>query len=231
MIGSRNKGHKVDDGAMDHSTTAPVEDRTRRAGRAARLATVAVALFSLMLVVVLAERFGEDPTLVNSPLIGKPAPSRSLSFLEREGTLALEDLQGQVVVVNFWASWCLACRAEHDDLMQTSAAYSDRGVRFIGVVFQDKRADSIAFLDELGRGYPSLVDPGSRLAIDFGVFGIPETFFIDRQGIVAAKITGESNTTILSSTLEAILAGRQPDSKTSGTVQKPPESQPSTPND
>ena len=76
-------------------------------------------------------------------------------------------------MVNFWASWCVACRAEHDDLVATAAAFGDRGVRFLGVVYQDDPAFSIAFLDELGWGdnYEYVTDPGSRAAIALGVFG------------------------------------------------------------
>ncbi len=159
----------------------------------------------VVVVVTLGTRFGTDPRLVDSPLIGKPAPPIELEYLESSGTWSLADMEGQIVVVNFWASWCVGCRLEHDDLLAASAAYRDRGVRFLGVNFQDERSDAIAFLDELGRGYDYVVDPGSRVAVDYGVFGIPETLFIDRQGIVRAKIAGESNFTILSATLDEIL--------------------------
>jgi len=124
--------------------------------------------------------------------------------------------------VNFWESWCVACRAEHDDLMRTARAYEDRDVRFVGIVFQDEPEDSIRFLDELGRGYDNVTDEGSRTAIEFGVFGIPETFFVDAQGLVAAKIAGESNTELLSSTIEAMLRGEVPESRTDGRVQTAP---------
>ena len=155
-------------------------------------------------------RFGTDPSVVDSPMIGKPMPEVTLPYLEREGDLALTDLEADVLVVNFWASWCVPCREEHDDLLAAAARYDDQGVTFVGIVFQDRPEQAIAFLDELGRGYDHLLDPGSRAAIDFGVFGIPETYFVDGDGIVRAKIVGASDLGLLSQTIEAVLAGEQP---------------------
>lgn len=163
-------------------------------------------------------RFGTDPTTVDSPLIGRPAPDVTLPYLERDGQLALADLRGQVVVVNFWASWCVPCREEHADLVAAAAAYEHRGVTFIGIVYQDRREQAIGFLDELGRGYDHLEDPGSRAAIAFGLFGIPETFFIDTDGVVAAKVLGKTDYPTLSATLDAVLVGEQPGSKTGGAL-------------
>ncbi|MDP8971096.1 MAG: TlpA family protein disulfide reductase [Actinomycetota bacterium] len=168
-------------------------------------------------------RFNQPPTVVDSPLIGQPVPDVTLPYLEKEGEVSLSGLHGGIVAINFWASWCVPCRNEHDDLVATAKAYEDRGVRFLGIVYQDKPASAVAFLDELGRGYDHLVDPDSRAAIDFGVFGVPETFFVDRDGNVVAKITGESSAQILSSTLDAILAGRRPSSRVLGEVQPQPD--------
>lgn len=159
-------------------------------------------------------RFGTDPGVVDSPLIGRPAPNITLPLLEGGGDLSLTGLRGQVVVVNFWASWCVPCREEHPDLVTAAQRYRDQDVTFLGVVYQDQPDQAIAFLDELGRGYDHLTDPGSRAAIDFGVFGVPETFFIDRQGTVVAKVIGTSDLALLSSTIETILAGRDPASVT-----------------
>lgn len=169
-------------------------------------------------------RFGTDPTVVDSPLIGQPVPDVTLPYLEKDGRLSLRSLEGDIVVVNFWASWCVPCRNEHDDLVTTAEAYADRDVVFVGIVYQDNPDQAIAFLDELGRGYDHLTDRGSTAAIDFGVFGIPETFFIDRDGTVAAKITGESNSQVLSGALDQILAGEQPGSRTLGDVENAPDS-------
>jgi cytochrome c biogenesis protein CcmG, thiol:disulfide interchange protein DsbE len=173
---------------------------------------------------VLGARFGTDPTLVASPLLGRPAPRATLPPLDGGGQVSLEALQGQVVVVNFWASWCVPCRAEHPDLVAAAAAYRAAGVRFVGVVYQDTPQAARRFLEELGRGqgYLYVTDPGSRAAIDFGVFGIPETFFIDRRGTVVAKITGKSSFPLLADTLDQLLAGRTPESRQTGRVQPAP---------
>jgi len=173
---------------------------------------------------IFASRFGIDPSLVQSPLLGKPAPTFEAPYLEKEGVLKSETLTGQIVVLNFWASWCVACRAEHDDLVRASQAYEDKGVVFIGVDFQDTRDDAIAFLDEMGRAYDNVVDDGSRVAIEYGVYGIPETFFIDADGIVQAKIVGESSFYLLSETLDTMLRGETPESSLDGYVQSPPGS-------
>ena len=205
-------------------STAAVENSATPSSRrwGVRVAVFLIVVFVLALGLVFGSRFGKDPRLVESPLIGKPAPDAVLPFLEQEGELALSDLQGQIVVLNFWASWCVGCRAEHDDLLAAANARRDSGVQFLGVVFQDESSDAIAFLDELGRGYPSVVDVGSRLGVEMGVYGIPETFFIDEEGTVVAKISGEANVGALITILDDILAGRTPGSLDSGSIQRPP---------
>lgn len=159
---------------------------------------------------VFGARIDQDPTLVDSPLIGAPVPDRTLPYLEEPGSLDLDSFRGQVVVVNVWASWCVACREEHPDLLAAASAYRGRGVQFVGLVYQDRESTATAFLDEMGRGGPNyryVTDPGSRMAIDLGVFGVPETYFIDRDGRVAAKITGASTFPLLTGALNALLAG------------------------
>lgn len=202
-------------------TIEPSESTPRRTGLILRFSAGLGIIATVVLAVALADRFGRDPTLVSSPLIGQPAPAFELPALDGPEQIALSDMRGQVVVVNFWASWCLACRAEHDDLTSTAAAFEDRGVVFVGVDYQDDPQSAVAFLDELGWGsnYSYLEDAGSRTAIAYGVFGVPETFFIDREGVVVGKITGESNAMLLGSTLDQILAGKQPGEHTAGTVQ------------
>jgi cytochrome c biogenesis protein CcmG/thiol:disulfide interchange protein DsbE len=187
-----------------------------------------LALASVAVVVVtggvLGARFGADPSLVQTPLVGKPAPDGTLPMLDGDGRVSLAGLRGQVVVVNFWASWCGPCRQEHPDLVAASAAYRAAGVRFVGVVYQDTPEEARRFLDELGRGrdYLYVTDPGSRTAIDFGVFGIPETFLVDRQGVIVAKITGRSSFPLLAEALDQVLAGRTPQSRQTGRVQPGP---------
>lgn len=192
----------------------PVPERPRRDSRLLIWAAVLVAVLTVGIGAVFGARLQKDPTLVDTPLIGNSAPQRQVPYLEKSGSMDLGQLKGQVVVVNFWASWCIACREEHPDLLAAATAYRDRGVQFVGVTYQDRKSSATAFLDEMGRGganYRYVTDPGSRLAIDFGVFGVPETFFIGRDGRIVAKISGASTLPLLSGTLDALLADRTPD--------------------
>ncbi|SFB62688.1 cytochrome c biogenesis protein CcmG, thiol:disulfide interchange protein DsbE [Amycolatopsis marina] len=197
-----------------------------RRWRLVRWIAIAVVVVAIGVGSIFGSQLGEDPTLVDSPLIGKPAPTATMPNLEGEGSLSLADLHGQVVVVNFWASWCVACREEHAALVSAANNYREASAVFVGVNYQDQRGSAIAFLDEMGRGDPSayryVTDPDSRIALDFGVFGVPETFFLDRTGTVVAKITGPVTYPLLSGTLDAILAGHTPRSHTEGPVQPAP---------
>jgi len=209
-----------------HLGQPPDGQRTVHAPRVRWARWLALAAVAATVVTggVLGTRFGTDPTLVQSPLLGKPAPPASLPLLDGHGEVSLAALRGHIVVVNFWASWCTPCRQEHPDLVAASAAYRDAGVRFVGVAYQNTPKAANRFLDELGRGngYLYVTDPGSRTAIDFGVFGIPETFFVDRRGTVVAKITGKSSFPLLADVLDQMLAGRTPQSRQTGRVQPAP---------
>jgi cytochrome c biogenesis protein CcmG/thiol:disulfide interchange protein DsbE len=130
---------------------------------------------------------GRDPTAIKSPLVGKPAPAFSLRTLDGRSSVNLADLRGQVVVVNFWASWCTECRVEHDALAAAWRRYRDAGVVLVGVDFQDARADALAYTDQAAMTWPVVEDPGSHTALAYGVYGIPETFFIAPDGQIAAK--------------------------------------------
>ncbi|MGH8935629.1 MAG: TlpA family protein disulfide reductase [Acidimicrobiia bacterium] len=187
-----------------------------------RWAAFAVVLVAVLLAFAFSARFGTDPSLVASPLIGQEAPNLTLPYLEQPGSLDLAELRGEVVV-NFWASWCLECRLEHPALVAVADRYEESGVRMVGVVFNDPPDQASAMLDELGRGYAYVTDPGSKAAIEFGVFGVPETFFIDREGVIVAKVTGPTTEELLSSTLDQILLGRRPGARTTGTVQSDPD--------
>lgn len=171
---------------------------------------VVVGLAVITLGVVFSSRFGTDPSLTASPLIGQPAPDLSLPYLETVGDFDFSALDGQVVVVNFWASWCLACRTEHEVLLRSASDYEDLGVSFVGVMVQDQPGNGIDFLDELGRGDPYVYvdDDRSLASLEFGVLGVPETFFLDRDGTIVAKVSGPVDGAILSGTIDAILLGR-----------------------
>lgn len=174
------------------------------------------------LAVVFVTRFGTDPSLSPSPLIGKPAPEVTVEVIEGGGPLTLGELRGKVAVVNFWAPWCVPCREEHGVLVEAAERYGPSGVEVLGIVYQSRLDDVIGFLDELGRGYPVAMDEGSRATILFGVRGVPETFFVDRDGTVVAKVTGPLDRALITSTLEAILRGDPVESRRTGEVQREP---------
>jgi cytochrome c biogenesis protein CcmG/thiol:disulfide interchange protein DsbE len=130
-----------------------------------------------------------DPRKIPSPLIGKPAPEFTLPVLgEPARQVSMSDYRGQVVLVNVWGSWCVACRAEHQTLLAIARSGE---VPILGLDWKDETADAQAWLRNLGNPYDiTLVDMDGRVAIDFGVYGAPESFLIDKQGTIIHKITG-----------------------------------------
>jgi cytochrome c biogenesis protein CcmG/thiol:disulfide interchange protein DsbE len=194
-------------------------------GRWLRWAGLGIALGTVVLAVVLASRFGGDPALVDSPLIGQPAPEFDLTTLDGSDEVALGDLRGDIVVINFFASWCLQCRAEHADLVATSDAFGEDDVTFVQIGYQESPSESLEWLRQVGTSQWTkyLADPGSRTAIAYGVFGIPETFFIDPDGVVVGKIIGESDAFTLGATIDAIKRGERPGQSVTGDTQQAPD--------
>ena len=191
--------------------------------RATRLALIGiVGVLTAVLAVVFATRFGADPRLSASPLIGQPAPDVVLDLIESDEVLTLSDLRGDIVVINFWAPWCIPCRAEHADLIRLAAGFENLGVSVVGAAYQSRENNVIAFLDELGRGYPVGMDDRSRAAIGFGVRGVPETYFIDRDQIVVAKISGPISLGLATATIDRIILGEPVESSITGEVQTTP---------
>jgi cytochrome c biogenesis protein CcmG/thiol:disulfide interchange protein DsbE len=149
-----------------------------------------IPLFAFVaLAVMLAIGLHRDPREVPSPLIDKPAPAFSLARLDDpEKTIALADLRGKVWMLNVWASWCVACREEHPLLV----AFSKQGLLPIyGLDYKDQRDDAHTWLSRMGDPYQaSLFDGEGRVGIDFGVYGVPETFIIDKNGTIRMKHIG-----------------------------------------
>lgn len=140
-----------------------------------------------VLVVFLAVGLTLNPREVPSPLIGKPAPEFELPLLLQEGSFSNKDLIGHVTLVNVWASWCFACRQEHEVVKHLSR----QGVRIIGLNYKDEASDAKQWLAKLGNPYQAIAaDRDGRIAIDWGVYGAPETFLIDQQGIIRHKVIG-----------------------------------------
>jgi cytochrome c biogenesis protein CcmG/thiol:disulfide interchange protein DsbE len=180
--------------------------------RAVRWAALAVVIASVGLAAAFATRFGTDPGLVPSPLLGRPAPRLELPLLDGSGPFDSADLADKVVVVNFFASWCIPCREEQPDLAAAADAFADRGVVVVEIVYQDQADAALEFLDVFGRSARAiyLLDPGGRAAIAYGVFGIPETFFLAADGTVVGKAIGAVDAFTLGTTIDAVLAGERP---------------------
>ncbi len=138
------------------------------------------------LVAVLAGAFGKNPHEVPFKLAGKPAPDFHIKRLDNDEVVSLSSFKGRPVVLNFWATWCGPCKYEHPVLDQAAAEYGDRAV-FLGIVFEDTEANTKAFLKKNGWNFPQLFDPKSTVAVDYGVSGVPETYFINRDGIIVKK--------------------------------------------
>jgi cytochrome c biogenesis protein CcmG/thiol:disulfide interchange protein DsbE len=155
---------------------------------------------------ILAYGFTRDPREIPSPLIGKRAPDFTLTLFDGR-SLGLQELRGKVVFLNFWASWCPPCRAEARTLEAAWQKYKDQDVVFVGIAIQDTEEDARAFLREFGITYPNGRDPTSKIAIDYGVWGIPETFIIDGQQRITYKHVGGIGWAAITAKLDEALRG------------------------
>lgn len=136
--------------------------------------------------------------------INRPAEDFTLPLFNG-GNVTLSSLKGKPVVINFWASWCPPCREEAPILEEVWRRYKDKGVTFIGVDIQDAEADARAYIKEFGITYPNGPDIRGRIAIDYGVSGIPVTFFVNREGLIVSRWVGAINESILVSRIEELL--------------------------
>ncbi len=139
---------------------------------------------------------GLDPRHVPSPLIGKPVPEFSLPRLKDPGnTIGSADLKGKVYLFNIWATWCPSCRAEHDLLVRLAGSGA---VDIYGLIWKDDRDKALAWLRQLGDPFvANAFDQAGRVAIDWGVYGAPETFIVDRRGIIRYKHAGPLSAQLL----------------------------------
>ena len=154
---------------------------------------------------LLAYGFKTNPREIPSPLLGRPAAAFSLTSFSG-APLSLESLRGKIVVLNFWASWCVpACYDEAPALERTWRAYKDKDVMVVGVDVQDKEEAALEFLRRFGHSFPNAPDPKGRVSVDYGVYGVPETFFIDRKGRVRFKQVGALTDDIARRHLDALL--------------------------
>ena len=149
-------------------------------------------------------REGYDPKIVPSPLIDKQAPSFSLAMLEQPSTqLSTADMIGQVWVLNVWASWCVSCRAEHEVISELA---SRNLVAVVGLNYKDEPADAQRWLQQFGNPYAtSVMDRDGRVGIDWGVYGVPETFVIGADGLIKYKHIGPVTQESLESKIMPVL--------------------------
>jgi cytochrome c biogenesis protein CcmG/thiol:disulfide interchange protein DsbE len=163
---------------------------TVTASRAVPWAWIGAGAVVLPLLFVLIVGLGRDPRALPSPLVGRMAPPFTLPLFDGRA-LTSTDLRGKVVVLNFWASWCVpACTDEAPQLQAIWDHYRDRKVVVVGINIQDLEKPARAFVQRFGQTFPVGMDPRGTLSIDYGVYGVPETFIVDRQGRAVYKHTG-----------------------------------------
>jgi len=164
-----------------------------------------IPLFAFVaLAIVLAVGLKRDPREVPSPLIDKPAPKFALARLDDAAkTVRLDDLKGKVFILNVWASWCVACREEHPILLDFA---KKRVVPVYGLNYKDTRPDASAWLARFGNPYDaSFFDEDGRVGLDFGVYGVPETFVVDSNGVIRMKHIGPITPEVLANKIEPLL--------------------------
>jgi cytochrome c biogenesis protein CcmG/thiol:disulfide interchange protein DsbE len=171
------------------------------------LGTVVAAV--LAVVAVLATGLGRDPSASASPLVGRTAPDFTLGGIEGPA-VTLSSLRGQVVVLNFWASWCTECHEEQDALDQTWQRYRDSGMVLLGVDFQDTGDGARDYVRQSGLTYPTVADKDSKTALAYGIRGIPETFLIDRSGRIVDRIIGRVDADRLAAAVRPLLEDGAP---------------------
>jgi cytochrome c biogenesis protein CcmG, thiol:disulfide interchange protein DsbE len=188
---------------MEETTTAVSEPSPRALPWRRLVITFAIIAAILAL---LAYGFQRDAHYINTPLIAKPAAPFTLTlFAGRRVTL--ESLRGKAVFLNFWASWCEPCRAEARDLEAAWQQLKDKNIVFLGVALQDTDENSRSFVKEFGLTYPNGRDGSGKIAVDYGVWGIPETFFIDPQGRITYKHVGGISAATVRAKLDEALRG------------------------
>lgn len=162
---------------------------------------IVVAMGLLFLLVLKDEDY--DPQALPSALIDKPMPVFSLPMLLRDGQVTQADLRGEVALVNVWATWCVSCRVEHPFLNQLAKT---QGLVIYGINYKDEVLEARKWLDELGNPYRlNIVDEDGRLGLDLGVYGAPETYVIDKKGIIRYKHVGIVSEKLWRETLSSIV--------------------------
>lgn len=172
------------------ATPASTADRASRPHRRRWLALLVVLLSAAAVAAILGVGLGRDPSVVRSVLIGTAAPPLAGPTIDGRA-VDLRQYRGDVVLVNVWASWCLACRREHPVLATAQSQLGRYGLQIIGIDIHDTDKDALAFQQEMGGvGWPSIRDSDSRHAVEWGAFAVPETYLVDRDGTIVGKVVG-----------------------------------------
>jgi cytochrome c biogenesis protein CcmG/thiol:disulfide interchange protein DsbE len=170
----------------------------------ARITRIAIVVALLGLTVTLALAFRRDPHDIRTGTVGKPAPAFTLERLDGSGEVALADFSGKVVVVNFFASWCLPCTQENPTLVRVYERYRGSDVVLLGVNLQESRENGLAYVQRMGMSWATLADDDGRVVLSYGVFGPPETFFIGRDGIIEGRHIGPIDEATLVNAIEEL---------------------------
>jgi cytochrome c biogenesis protein CcmG/thiol:disulfide interchange protein DsbE len=176
----------------------------RRIARRRTLLLSGVVAVVLAVVALLATGLGRDPSVFASPLVGRAAPDFTLPQLDGPA-VTLSRLRRQVVVINFWASWCTECQTEQAALNQTWQQFRDSGVVVIGVNFEDTSSNASNYVRAAGVSYPVVEDANSRTALAYGLRGVPETFIVDKSGRIVDRVIGPVGAATLASEINPIL--------------------------
>jgi cytochrome c biogenesis protein CcmG/thiol:disulfide interchange protein DsbE len=171
--------------------------------RRTRLLAGVVAVVAAIVVLLLAG-LGKDPSVIASPLVGRAAPNFTLPQLDGP-PMELARLRGQVVVINFWASWCTECQVEQAALDQAWQQFQDSGVVLIGVNFEDSTGAARSYVRAKDVTYPVVEDAGSKAALAYGLRGVPETFVVNRSGRIVDHVIGPVSAATLTSEINSIL--------------------------
>jgi len=165
---------------------------------------IVVGITALVVVLVLA--FRRAPTDIRTGTVGKPAAAFTLQRLDGTGALSLAQYDGKIVVLNFFASWCIPCKEENPALLRVYERYRTSDVVFLGVLYQDSRESGQRYVRDNGVTWPTASDDDGRVAFSYGVFGIPETYFIGADGVIAGRHIGPIEETTLTNAIDRLRA-------------------------
>lgn len=167
--------------------------------------TSLIAVLAIGVLIVLIKGLSLNPSFVKSNLVGKPARDFEVELLEgsswlpnvQNNKVRLQDLKGKAVILNFWASWCVSCKQEAMQIEAFWKRYREQGIVVLGIAIQDLPESAKEFAKIHGKTYPLAIDESGKTSIDYGVYGVPETFVINPEGVIVYKEAGPVTTQLL----------------------------------